>query len=319
MRPGRAIDDGGVEQIGALVLADHGVDAIGKFPGRHDRFRQLAGRTGVSPFGQSGLGALLHGLDLEPRQCAAGNPRAVDLAVVMPLDQNSGRHRGLGLRQVGDGAAISRDHRRRSLDVSELGAQLLGDGGDLGIERVDHLRFMVQRGLAGRRVKAGGDEMPGVVPHRRAGRDHLVVDAKLDAAIFVEEEAVTLAITPFRHQPLRTVLPVFWVGLRRGRPDPALQRDAFNAELRLVGDKAVRSGIDLLLDALVGSVAIRLDRLFDEAGATRVGIAVDHLDDISLILGRTIAIHEELDRVSGVNAEFVSIAGNLHPTHNRFL
>jgi hypothetical protein len=78
-----------------------------------------------------------------------------------------------------------------------------------------------------------------MVTYRRAGRDHLIVDAKFDATLCVHEQAVTLAVVPFRHQALRTVLPVFRVRLGCGGPYPALQGNALDAELRLVDNEAV--------------------------------------------------------------------------------
>jgi hypothetical protein len=70
-----------------------------------------------------------------------------------------------------------------------------------------------------------------------------------------------------------------------------------------------------LLFAGVRAVDRRIDRLVDVAGAARVGIAVDHLDDLDLVLGRTIAIDVELDRIAGMDAELVCVAGQPHGGH----
>jgi hypothetical protein len=42
---------------------------------------------------------------------------------------------------------------------------------------------------------------------------------------------------------------------------------------------------------------------------------MNHLDDFRLVFGRSVAIHEELDRVARMDAELVGVSGNLHPTH----
>ena len=95
--------------------------------------------------------------------------------------------------------AIARDDREgHPWSLAILTPSFLAStGGDLRIERIDDLRLVIEHGLAGLGVIAGGDEVPGVIPHRRAGRDLLVVDAQLDAAVLVDEEAVALAVAPF--------------------------------------------------------------------------------------------------------------------------
>ena len=108
---------------------------------------------------------------------------------------------------------------------------LLLRGPDHGVEGVDHLRLVIEDRLTRVGVVARGEEVPGMVAERRTGRDLLAIDAKLGAAVLVDEEAVAPVLVPLRDEALGAVLPVFRMGLRRRRPDPALQREALDSKL----------------------------------------------------------------------------------------
>ena len=157
--------------------------------------------------------------------------------------------------------------------------------------------------------------MPGMVADRHAGGDPVFVDAQFEAALLVDEETVAALVRPLGDESLRPVLPVARMSFRRGRPDPALEREALDVEGLRVRHVAVGAAVDDLLLAGIGAVDRRLDRLVDVAGPARIGVAVDHLDDLDLVLGRTVAIDVELDRISGMHAELVSVTGQPHGGH----
>ena len=310
-----AVHQRGVEAIRPLVLGSQGVDADGEIPGGDDAFGELAGRAGIAPFGQAGLGAGLHHLDLGARERPVAEARAVELAVILAGKDHAGRLRGGGERILG----------RQPLDI---GAERDGHGGvgdrdlqarldrlDLGIEGVDHLRLVDQRHEAGGGVEGRGAEMPSMVADRHASGDPVLVDAQLQAALLVDEEAVAALVRPFGHQPLRAVLPVARMGFWRGRPDPALEREALDVERLGIRHVAVGAAVDDLLPARIGAVDRRIDRLVDVARTARVGVAVDHLDDLDLVLGRTVAIDVKLDRIAGMDAELVGVTGQPHGGH----
>ncbi len=158
---------------------------------------------------------------------------------------------------------------------------------------------MIEHDVAGRGVEGRRDEVPGVIAHGLAGGDLVLVDAQLDIAVLIEEQAISFAGRPFGDQALRAVLPVARMGLGRGRPDPALQREALDMERLRIRHIAVGAAMDDLLAALVGAVHRRFDRLLDEAGAARIGVAIDHLHQLGLVFGRSVAIDIEFDRVPG--------------------
>ena len=141
--PGRAVDDLRIEQIGPVVLADDGVDAVGEVPGGDDRLRECAGRAGVAPLGHPALGAELHGLDLFAAQRAVADPGAVDLPVVVAVDDDARRHRRLRRGIVAVRAGVAGDHRRAPV-MPDRPRDLLLRRPDHRVEGVDHLRLVIE-------------------------------------------------------------------------------------------------------------------------------------------------------------------------------
>ena len=296
-RARRAVDDAGVMQVRPLVRGGDRVDADAEIPRGDDALGELRGGAAAAALVQAGLCAELHGLDLEPRQRPVADAGAVDLAVVVTGDHDSLRHRGRGLHAAGTVTDKAGDDAR---DAAVL--DLLLDGGrhrrDLGIERIGDLGLVIQDRLAGLRIEGGREKMPGVIAQRRAGGQLDAIHAQLGTAGLVDEQPVAaFGRGPLRDQSLRAVLPVLRVRLRRRRPDPALEREAVELETDVVEHIAIRAAVNDLLAPGVFGVHRDADRLLDEARPARIGVTVDHLDDLGLVLLRAVAVHEELDLV----------------------
>ena len=272
------------------------------------------GGAGVAPLGQPALGAELHGLDLFAAERAVADARAVDLAVVVAADDDAGRHRGVRRRIVAVRAGIAGDDRGARI-MPDRARNLFLHGLHDRVEGVDHLRLVIEDRLARFSVVGRGEEVPRVIAQRRAGGDLLAVDAKLGAAVLVDEKAVAPVPVPLRDQALGTVFPILGMGLRRRRPHPALQREALDAKLRVVLHAAVGAAVDDLAAPLVGAVERRPPLALDQARPARVGVAVDHLHELGVVLLRPVAIHVEADRVAGMDAELVRISRQSHPSH----
>ena len=77
--------------------------------------------------------------------------------------------------------------------------------------------------------------------------------------------------------------------------------------------------MDDLTAPLVGAVERCPPLALDQARPARVGVAVDHLHELSVVGLRPVAIHMEADRIAGMDAELVRISRQSHPSHRVFL
>ena len=266
-----------------------------------DRLRKIPGADQASPQALRQR-ALMQRQRLVERQGATRQARAVDAAVVMRL--GPAPTAGLGAGEAG-GHQQRRFGRGRSEGDRALRARRRLEA------RVRNLPALVHADQASREVVARADEAPDALEQRLAGahgRDAAVAVAQAQRrpAAGIDDQLETGAALgrPAGQQHL-LAQP------RRGRPDHRLHGEPVPpGELRRRRHEHVRAVVDRLMAALVRAVDRAVDGWELYARAIRVEVAAHHAHELRAIRPRLLAAHHEPDRLAGLHADLVAVAGD---------